>query len=58
MIIEVFVKGSSFKKFYDTFWNVKKIERSGHYFVLTFEEDAEKENVLLDCEKFEMRMCY
>ena len=58
MIVEIFIKGSNFKKLHDTLWNVKKIERSGHYFVVTFEEDAEKESVFLDCEKFEMRVCY
>lgn len=56
MIVEVFVKGSCFKKLYDTFWNIEKIDRSGRFFVLVTKD--EKDNVYLDTEGYELRVCY
>lgn len=56
MIVEVFYKGSNFKRLYDSFWNIEKIYRSGHYFILVTEYG--EENVLLDTEKYELRVTY
>lgn len=53
MIVEVFFKGSNFKKHYDTFWNIEKINRSGHHFILTGKDD-----IFLDTEKYELRVTY
>lgn len=60
MIVEVFFRGSNFKKLYDTFWNVEKIHRSGHHFILYREKDTgyEEDNVYLDTEKYELRVRY
>ena len=57
MVVEVFIKGSNFKKLYDTFWNVKEIKRSGGLFILTFEPEKNKENISLDIYKYEFKVC-
>lgn len=56
MIVEVFYKGSNFKKFYDTFWNIEKINRSGHHFILVTKYG--EEDVFLDTETYELRVSY
>lgn len=58
MIVEVFFRGSSFKEFYDTFWNIKKINRSGHYFLLVREYEDKEYIIYLDTEKYELRVTY
>lgn len=57
MVVEVFIKGSNFKKLYDTFWNVKEIKRSSGLFILTFEPEKNKENISLDIYKYEFKVC-
>lgn len=57
MIVEVFFKGSNFKKNYDTFWNIKTIERDGNNFILVTDKYmADNENVILDTNKYELRV--
>ena len=59
MIVEVFLKGSNFKKIYDTFWNIKTIKRDGDNFILiTDKYITDNENVVLDVIKYELRVAY
>lgn len=59
MIVEVFFKGSSFKKLYDTFWNIKSIERNGGNFILVTDKYMTgNDNVTLSTNKYELRVCY
>lgn len=59
MIVEVFYKGSNFKRLYDTFWNIKTIVRNGDNFCLIPEQEAEaNETIVLNVEEFELRVCY
>lgn len=59
MIVEVFLKGSNFKKIYDTFWNIKTIKRDGDNFILiTDKYITDNENVVLDVNKYELRVAY
>lgn len=59
MIVEVFYKGSNFKRLYDTFWNVKSIVRNGINFCLIPEQESEvSETFVLNVEEFELRVCY
>lgn len=55
MIVEVFFKGSNFKKLHDTIWNIKEIKQSGRFFILVNTEGA---HFHLDTEAFELRVCY
>ena len=57
MIVEVFFKGSNFKRLYDTFWNIKGIVQDGHNTILVTENKNE-ENILLDDSKYELRVTY
>lgn len=56
MIVEVFFKGSNFKKLYDTFWSIKKIDHDDGKFILITEYG--KENILLNSSDYELRVCY
>lgn len=59
MIVEVFHKGSNFKKLYDTFWNIKSIERSAGVFVLaTDKHTTDNEDIVLDNDQYELRVSY
>lgn len=59
MIVEVFYKGSNFKRLYDTFWNIKSIVRDGNDFCLIPEQEAEAtETIVLNAEEFELRVGY
>lgn len=58
MIVEVFYKGTFFKKPFDTFWNIKKIVRSGSNFCLVPEEDSPDEAVVLNTDEYELRVHY
>ena len=58
MVVEVFFKGSYFKKLFDTFWNIKEIKQSGHNFILKKETDEETKFIYLDTETYELRICY
>lgn len=59
MIVEVFFKGSNFKKIYDTFWNIKTIERDGDNFILVTDKYmTDNENVVLDTNEYELRVSY
>lgn len=59
MIVEVFFKGSNFKKIYDTFWNIKTIERDGDNFILiTDKYMTDNENVVLSTNEYELRVSY
>lgn len=59
MIVEVFFKGSNFKKIYDTFWNIKTIERDGNNFILVTDKYmTDNENTILDTNEYELRVCY
>lgn len=57
MIVEVFFKGSNFKRLYDTFWNIKGIVHDEHNIILVTENKNE-ENILLDDSKYELRVTY
>lgn len=59
MIVEVFYKGSNFKKLYDTFWNIKSIEENGNNFILVTDKYmTENDNVVLDTNEYELRVTY
>lgn len=59
MIVEVFFKGSNFKKIYDTFWNIKTIKRDGDNFILVTDKYmTDNENVVLNTNKYELRVAY
>lgn len=59
MIVEVFFKGSNFKKIYDTFWNIKTIERDGDNFILVTDKYmTDNENVVLSTNEYELRVSY
>lgn len=59
MIVEVFYKGSNFKKLYDTFWNIKSIEKNGNNFILVTDKYmTENDNVVLDTNEYELRVTY
>lgn len=59
MIVEVFFKGSNFKKLYDTFWNIKNIETNGGYFILVTDKyTTDNDNVILDTNEYELRVTY
>lgn len=59
MIVEVFFKGSNFKKIYDTFWNIKTIERDGDNFILVTDKYmTDNENVVLNTNEYELRVAY
>ncbi len=59
MIVEVFFKGSNFKRLYDTFWNIKTIERSGNYFILVADRYVtNNDNIVLDTDEYELRVTY
>lgn len=57
MIVEVFFKGTNFKKVYDTFWNIKSIERNGNDFVL-ISEKYKTDNIVLNVNEYELRVTY
>lgn len=57
MIIEVFFKGSNFKRLYDTFWNIRAIYDDGANFVL-ITDNRNEESVFLDSNKYELRVTY
>ncbi len=57
MIVEVFFKGSNFKRLYDTFWNIKGVVHDGYNIILVTENKNE-ENILLDDNKYELRVTY
>jgi hypothetical protein len=57
MIVEVFFRGSNFKKIYDTFWNIKTIERNGNNFILVTDKYmTDNKNVVLDINEYELRV--
>lgn len=59
MIVEVFFKGSNFKNIYDTFWNIKTIERDGNNFILVTDKYmTDNENVILNTSEYELRVAY
>ena len=59
MIVEVYYKGSNFKKLYDTFWNIKSIEKNGNNFILVTDKYmTENDNVVLDTNEYELRVTY
>lgn len=59
MIVEVFFKGSNFKKIYDTFWNIKTIERNGNNFILVTDKyRTDNKNVVLNTNEYELRVTY
>lgn len=59
MIVEVFFKGSNFKKIYDTFWNIKTIERDGANFILVTDKYmTNNKNVILNTNEYELRVAY
>lgn len=59
MIVEVFIKGSNFNKLYDTFWNIKSIERDGNNFILVTDKYmTNNKNVILDTNEYELRVTY
>ena len=55
MIVEVFFKGSNFKKLYDTFWNIRDIHYDGTTFVL-ITDNRNEEAVFLDSNEYELRV--
>ncbi len=59
MIVEVFFKCSNFKNLFDTFWNIKSIERDGNNFILVTDKYmTDNENVILNTNEYELRVCY
>ncbi len=59
MIVEVFFKSSNFKNLFDTFWNIKSIERDGNNFILVTDKYmTDNENVILNTNEYELRVCY
>ena len=57
MVVEVFFKGSNFKRLYDTFWNIRTIHNDGKNFVLTT-DNRNEESVFLDSNEYELRVTY
>ena len=57
MIVEVFFKGSNFKRLYNTFWNIRTIYDDGANFVLTTDNPNE-ESVFLDSNEYELKVTY
>lgn len=57
MIIEVFFKGSNFKRLYDTFWNIRDIHYDGTTFVL-ITDNRNEEAVFLDSNEYELRVSW
>ncbi len=57
MIVEVFFKGSNFKRLYNTFWNIRTIYDDGANFVLTT-DNRNEESVFLDSNEYELRVTY
>ena len=55
MTIEVFFKGSNFKRLYDTFWNIRDIQYDGTAFVL-ITDNRNEEAVFLDSNEYELRV--
>lgn len=59
MIVEVFFKGSNFKNLFDTFWNIKSIERSGNNFILVTDKYVtDNSNIVLNVNEYELRVTY
>lgn len=59
MIVEVFFKGSNFTKIYDTFWNIKTIERDDNNFILVTDKYmTDNENIVLNTTEYELRITY
>lgn len=56
MIVEVFLKGSNFKDFFETFWSIEKIEHDNGNFILITEYG--KDNIVLNSSDYELRVCY
>lgn len=57
MIVEVFFKGSNFKRLYDTFWNIKSIEHNGNNLILVTDMYMTKnEDVVLNSDEYELRV--
>lgn len=57
MIVEVFFKGSNFKRLYDTFWNIKSIVHDGNFIILAT-ENLNDDAVLLNDNEYELRVTY
>lgn len=57
MIVEVFFKGSNFRRLYDTFWNIKGIVHDGNFIILVTENKNE-DNILLNDSEYELRVTY
>lgn len=57
MIVEVFFKGSNFKRLYDTFWNIKGIVHDGNFIILVTKNKNE-DNILLNDSEYELRVTY
>ena len=55
MIVEVFYRGTNFKKVYNTFWNVKNIVHDGYFIILVF-RNSKYDVVSLREEDFELRV--
>ena len=59
MIVEAFFKGSNFKNLFDTFWNIKSIERDGNSFILVTDKYmTDNNNVVLNTNNYELRVTY
>lgn len=57
MIVEVFFKGSNFKRLHDTFWNIKSIEHDGNNLILVTNKYMTKnKNVVLNSDEYELRV--
>lgn len=57
MVVEVFFKGSNFKRLYDIFWNIRTIYDNGANFVL-ITDNRNEESVFLDSNEYELRVTY
>ncbi len=57
MIVEVFFKGSNFKRLYDIFWNIKSVVHDGDFIILTT-ENLNDDAVLLNDNEYELRVTY
>ena len=55
MIVEVFEKGSNFKKFVDIHWRVVRIEMDGGQYILVSENPP---NEVIDADKYEFKVSY
>ena len=53
MIVEVFVKGSHFKKLIDTYWSIKSIQYDGKFLILISGDNF----IALDSDDCEIRVC-